>query len=118
MLHVNRAETQFALQRFFDRVACATVADVTLAESYVEVLRGYLSKLEADFEPNDPWSVGEYARVCEFVNNNFEWIASRQQTLRRPPKTAAVAPGHQIQGVRSRASGVASTRNYLRYPVL
>ena len=75
-LHVNRAETQFALQRFFDRVACAAVADATLAESYVEALRGYLSKLEADFEPIDPWSVGEYERVREFVENNFEWIAN------------------------------------------
>jgi len=73
---VNRAETQLALQRFFDRAACATVADATLAESYVEALRSYLSKQEEDFEPIDAWSVEEYERVCEFVNNNFEWIAN------------------------------------------
>lgn len=73
---MNRAETQFTLQRFFNRVACATVADATLAKTYIEALRGYLNELEAEFEPIDVWSIEEYERVCEFTNNNFEWLAN------------------------------------------
>jgi hypothetical protein len=73
---MNRAETQLTLQGFFDRAACATAADAALAAAYIEALRGYLSRLEEDFEPVDAWSVEEYERVCEYIHNNFEWIAT------------------------------------------
>ena len=63
---MNRAETQLALRGFFDRAACATVADAALAASYIEAIRGNLSQLEEDFAPVDAWSVEEYERVCEY----------------------------------------------------
>lgn len=73
---MNRAETQFTLERFFVRIAGATVADATLAKTYIEALRGYLDELEAEFEPIDVWSVEEYEHVCEFTHNNFQWLAN------------------------------------------
>ena len=33
-------------------------------------------KLEDDIEPLDSWSIQEYERVCEFIKNNFNWIAN------------------------------------------
>lgn len=73
---MNRAETKFALDQFYDRLVCSTVADATLAQTYVETLSAYLANLEEDFEPIDAWSVEEYERVAEYTHNNFQWIAN------------------------------------------
>lgn len=71
---MNRADTQFALQRFFDTLACASHADPILAAAYLEALSGYLRSLEEDLEEVDTWSVEEYERACEFVFHNARWI--------------------------------------------
>jgi hypothetical protein len=74
ILSMNRAETQNTLQRLFDRLACATVADEQLAQAYVDALASYLATLADDWQPVDIWSIEEYERVCEFVHNNDRWI--------------------------------------------
>lgn len=89
---MNRAETQSTLSTFFDRVACATVADAALAAAYVEALRGYLANLENDFEPIDSWSIEEYERVCEFIHNNFKWTANPEVAAK------ALADAHALLG--------------------
>jgi trans-aconitate methyltransferase len=71
---MNRAETQFALQAFFDRLACATVADEALAKAYVDALAHYLAALTDDGQAVDIWSIEEYERVCESVHHNAQWI--------------------------------------------
>ena len=73
---MNRAETQLALQRFFDQAACATVADAALAAGYIQALGAYLSRLEENLEHVDVWSIEEYERVCEYIHNNFERLAN------------------------------------------
>lgn len=78
---MNRAETQNTLQRFFDRLACATVADEQLAKAYIAVLASYLETSAADWQPVDIWSVEEYEKVCEFVHNNDRWILNSSIAL-------------------------------------
>lgn len=93
---MNRAETQIALQGFFDRAACATVADAALATEYIEALRGYLSKSEEDFEPVDIWSIEEYERVCEYVHNNFSWIANASVASEALADANALLNAHKV----------------------
>jgi hypothetical protein len=78
---MNRAETQNTLQRLFDRLACATVADEQLAQAYVDALASYLATLADDWQPVDIWSIEEYERVCEFVHNNDQWILNSSIAL-------------------------------------
>lgn len=73
---MNRAETKFALDQFYGRLVCATVANEALAQAYVQTLRVYLAKLEEDFGPIDAWSVDEYEHVSEYTHNNLQWIAN------------------------------------------
>jgi len=72
---MNRAETKFALERFRDRLMCASVADTAFAETYVQAIRGYLVELEDAFEAIDVWSVEEYERLCEYLTNNDQLIS-------------------------------------------
>jgi hypothetical protein len=72
---MNRAETKFALERFRDRLICASVADSTLAENSVQAMRWYVAELEDAFEAIDVWSVEEYERLREYPSNNQQWIS-------------------------------------------
>lgn len=71
---MNRAETQFSLQAFFDRLATAQVADAALGGVYVEALRAYVDSLMQSYDDIDPWTVAEYERVCGFLHDNRQWI--------------------------------------------
>ena len=71
---MNRAETQFSLQAFFDRLAAAQVADAALGAAYVEALRAYVESLMQGYDDIDPWTVAEYERVCGYLHNNRHWI--------------------------------------------
>jgi len=75
---MNRAETKFAFDQFHNRLACATVADPTLAHAYVDALRAYLSELEGSFEAIDVWSIEEYERLSEYTHNTFKWVSAPQ----------------------------------------
>ena len=92
---MNRAETQSSLQAFFDRLACAQVADAALGLAYVGALRAYIDQLAQGFDDIDPWTVEEYERVCEYVNNNRQWILHAELALETLAAAHAVLAAHR-----------------------
>jgi len=72
---MNRAEAKFAFDRFRDRLACSSVVDATLGETYVQMMKEYLVDLEGAYEAIDVWSVEEYEGLCEYLSNNDQWVS-------------------------------------------
>jgi hypothetical protein len=92
---MNRAETQSSLQIFFDRLACVQVADPALGKAYVDALRAYVDQLAQGFDDIDQWTVEEYERVCDYVNNNRQWILHAEVALETLAAAYAVLSAHR-----------------------
>jgi hypothetical protein len=93
---MNRAETQITLQGFFDRLACATVADADLAKAYVDALSNYLRSLAADWQAVDIWTIEEYEQACEFVHNNAQWILNSPIALNALADASGLLAAHKV----------------------
>ncbi|MBS4431958.1 hypothetical protein E2566_11405 [Pectobacterium punjabense] len=76
---MNRGLVQQAFNAFFDRTACATVADIALFQRYLSELRAYIAELEQAYDPVDQWSIGELKKTAEFLLHNQQWIAGAEQ---------------------------------------
>lgn len=76
-----RAYVQQTLSNFFDRAACATVADEDLLTAYISSLDRYIEELEETFDPIDEWSVNELERVYEYVLQNRQWILGSDRAI-------------------------------------
>lgn len=50
---MSRTVVQQTLSKFFDRAACATVADMGFMRSYISSLNSYISEPEECFDPID-----------------------------------------------------------------
>ncbi len=78
---MSRADVQLSLSDFFDRAACATVADEALLVAYISSLSAYIAELESTFDPIDEWSVQELERVSEYVHHNRQWVSGGDQAI-------------------------------------
>ena len=78
---MNRADIQLSLSSFFDRAACATVADEALLRAYLSSLNSYIAELESGFDPIDDWSVQELERVSEYILHNRQWVAGSELAI-------------------------------------
>jgi hypothetical protein len=78
---MSRADVQQSLSTFFDRAACATVADEALLATYLSSLGAYITELEEAFEPIDDWSVQELQRVSEYILHNRQWVLGSDQAI-------------------------------------
>ena len=76
---MNRARVQELLSLFFERAACATVADCGMAHDYLHALRAHLAQLEENYDPLDVWSVLELERVSSYLFHNKQWILGADQ---------------------------------------
>jgi hypothetical protein len=94
--NMTGAETQITLKRFFNRLACATVADEGLAKAYVDTLTNYLAALVEDWQPVDLWSIDEYEQVCEFVHNNAQWILNCSIALNTLADAGSLLAAHKM----------------------
>lgn len=92
---MNRADTQFTLQAFFDRLAAGQIADAALGEAYVAALRAYAGRLAQDDDDIDQWTVEEYERACEYLHNNSQWILHADVAARTLAAAHAVFAGHR-----------------------
>jgi hypothetical protein len=78
---VSRGAVYFSFSRLFDRITCATVADLDLARRYLAELETYVAHLEADLQAIDQWSVSELQRALEYLRNNQQWVLGGGEVL-------------------------------------
>ncbi|MEQ9891944.1 hypothetical protein [Pectobacterium aroidearum] len=77
--YMNRGLVQQSFNAFFDRAACATVADLDLFQRYLSELRAYVAELEQVYDPVDRWSLEELEKAAEFLLYNQQWIAGAEK---------------------------------------
>ncbi|AOR65478.1 hypothetical protein [Pectobacterium wasabiae] len=92
---MNRGLVQQAFDAFFNRAACATVADVNLFQLYLSELRAYIAELEQAYDPVDQWSLGELKRVEEFLLYNQQWVAGAEKIQEPLQQAFAVIAQHR-----------------------
>ncbi|WP_233973408.1 hypothetical protein [Pectobacterium versatile] len=80
---------QQAFNAFFDRTACAMVADFDLFQRYLSEFRAYIAELELAYDPVDQWALGELGKAAEFLQYNQQWIAGAEQ-IKAPLQQAFV----------------------------
>ncbi|WP_233969842.1 hypothetical protein [Pectobacterium versatile] len=86
---MNRGLVQQAFNAFFDRTACAMVADFDLFQRYLSEFRAYIAELELAYDPVDQWALGELGKAAEFLQYNQQWIAGAEQ-IKAPLQQAFV----------------------------
>lgn len=93
---MNRAQVQQTFNAFFERAACAMVADVTLVQHYLTALQAYIVALEQEYDAIDQWSLQELEHATEFLLHNQQWITDAR-LLQEPLQQAFTAIGrHRI----------------------
>ncbi|RRO08042.1 hypothetical protein [Pectobacterium aquaticum] len=86
---MNRGLVQQAFNAFFERAACATVADIELFQRYLSELRAYITELELAYDPVEQWSLEELEKAAEFLQYNQQWIVGAEQ-IKAPLQQAFV----------------------------
>ncbi|WP_233968115.1 hypothetical protein [Pectobacterium polaris] len=94
--YMNRGLVQQAFNAFFDRAACATVADFDLFQRYLSELRAYIAELEQAYDAVDQWSLGELEKAAEFLLYNQQWIASVEQIKEPLQEAFAIIVQHRV----------------------
>ncbi|MEI7087125.1 hypothetical protein WCU61_13675 [Pectobacterium versatile] len=93
---MNRGLVQQAFNAFFDRAACAMVADFDLFQRYLSEFRAYIAELELAYDPVDQWSLGELEKAAEFLQYNQQWIAGAEQIKAPLQQAFAIIVQHQV----------------------
>ncbi|WP_445499679.1 hypothetical protein [Pectobacterium brasiliense] len=93
---MNRGLVQQAFNAFFNRAACATVADFDLFQHYLSELRTYIAELELAYDPIDQWSLAELEKVAEFLRYNQQWIAGAEKIKVPLQQAFAIIAQHRV----------------------
>ncbi|MCA5921844.1 hypothetical protein LES60_21735 [Pectobacterium brasiliense] len=93
---MNRGLVQQAFNVFFNRAACATVADFDLFQRYLSELRTYIAELELAYDPIDQWSLAELEKVAEFLRYNQQWIAGAEKIKVPLQQAFAIIAQHRV----------------------
>lgn len=93
---MNRGLVQQAFNAFFDRSACAMVADFDLFQRYLSEFRTYIAELELAYDPVDQWSLGELEKAAEFLQYNQQWIAGAEQIKEPLQQAFAIIAQHRV----------------------
>ena len=93
---MNRGLVQQAFNAFFNRAACATVADFDLFQCYLSELRTYIAELELAYDPVDQWSLAELEKTAEFLRYNQQFIAGAEQIKAPLQQAFAIIAQHRV----------------------
>lgn len=93
---MNRGLVQQAFNAFFDRTACAMVADVTLFQHYLSALQKYIVVLEQEYDVIDKWTLQELEKAAEFLLYNQQWITSAEHIKTPLQQAFTVVAQHRL----------------------